>query len=95
MTAREAIAEARARGDAAGITRAEGVDDPRNAPDWSPLSGEWAGESIPELLGDLMEETGAIDAEDDGLYSALCDAYEEAALEAYYDLLSDRYDARA
>ena len=39
----------------------------------SPLSGEWAGESIPELLGDLYREVG-----DDGdLLDALCDEYEK------------------
>lgn len=39
----------------------------------SPLSGEWAGESIPELLGDLWREVG-----DDGdLLQELCEEYEK------------------
>ena len=39
----------------------------------SPLSGEWAGESIPELLGDLCREAG-----DDGeLLQELCEEYEK------------------
>lgn len=46
----------------------------------APLSGEWAGESIPELLGDLYREVCAraeseLDASD--VLSDLCDAYEE------------------
>lgn len=40
--------------------------------DDAPLSGEWAGESIPELLGDLFDvyEDGESNESD------LCDAYE-------------------
>ena len=34
----------------------------------SPLSGEWAGGSVPELLGDLIE------SDDD--YEIICEAYE-------------------
>ena len=40
----------------------------------APLSGEWAGESIPELLGDLIEN------DDD--YEIMCDAYETGYLDA-------------
>lgn len=36
---------------------------------FSPLSGEWAGESIPELLGDLLRDAEGIDADN------VCDAY--------------------
>lgn len=48
------------------------------APDW--LSGEFAGESIPELLGDLLPED---EDEDDGeqsneIYDAYCNAADEA-----------------
>ncbi len=42
----------------------------------SPLSGEWAGESISELLGDL-------DDLDDDEQTELSDAYEQAYLSAY------------
>jgi hypothetical protein len=45
--------------------------------EWSPLSGEWASESINELLGDLL-----VDATDEQRQEIL-DAYEENALEAY------------
>lgn len=69
------IEEAKRRGRAAGLARRAEVDDLNNLPDWSPLSGEWAGESIPELLGDLLPD-GYQDEE-------IVDAYEEAALEAY------------
>lgn len=48
-------------------------------PSW--LSGEWAGESISELLGDLIEKDP--DSEDE-----ICDAYEDAADEAYYDVVN-------
>jgi hypothetical protein len=41
----------------------------------APLSGEWAGESIPELLGDLIREI-ADDADDETLLF-LCDEYEQ------------------
>ena len=43
----------------------------------SPLSGEWAGESISELLGDDYNEL------DDNEQTELCDAYEQAYLSAY------------
>lgn len=42
----------------------------------SPLSGEWAGESIPELLGDLMDE-------DESNLDEICDAYEEGYNNAF------------
>jgi hypothetical protein len=35
------------------------------------LSGEWAGESITELIGDLLDEVSENDND------AICDAYEE------------------
>jgi hypothetical protein len=44
----------------------------------SPLSGEWAGESIPELLGDLINEGEEDDIQD------ILDAYEQAFDEAYW-----------
>lgn len=60
---------------------------------WEPLSGQWAGESITELLGDLIAwraviTEGAADDEeeaDDEEWEALTDAYEEAAQTAYWD----------
>jgi hypothetical protein len=36
----------------------------------SPLSGEWAGESIPELLGDLLASN------DEFLFDEVCERYE-------------------
>lgn len=69
------VEEAKSRGRAAGLARRAEVDDQNDLPDWSPLSGEWAGESIPELLGDLLPD-GYEDEE-------IVDAYEDAALEAY------------
>ena len=45
----------------------------------APLSGEWAGESIPELLGDLFDvyEDGESNESD------LCDAYEQGYNKAH------------
>lgn len=60
-----------------------------NQYDWSPLSGQWAGESIPELLGDLLSELGdgREDADLDNV-EQVQDAYESAALDAYWDELT-------
>jgi hypothetical protein len=45
----------------------------------SPLSGEWAGESIPELLGDLIIEF----ADGGSNEQELCDLYEAGYNEAF------------
>ena len=43
----------------------------------SPLSGEWAGESIPELLGDLIKKAEKLIGEpDEGMTQDICDNYE-------------------
>ena len=54
------------------------LDNHITTPEW--LSGEFAGESIPELLGDLLPE----EDDDSDAYSAICDAYCEAADEAFW-----------
>lgn len=53
---------------------------------YSPLSGEWAGESITELFGDLMSHSWD-DRTNEMLdeLEALEDAYETAATAAYWD----------
>lgn len=56
------------------IQRAQDND---GEPGW--LSGEWAGESITELLGDLIEEADDVDAEDD-----ILNAYADAASDEYW-----------
>jgi hypothetical protein len=43
-----------------------------------PLSGEWAGESIPELIGDLLAKTT-----DDEHGHEICMAYEDGYSEGY------------
>lgn len=51
----------------------------------SPLSGEWAGESIPELLGDLIKQAMRVTpmSLDEGqIIQELCDEYEDGYLEA-------------
>ncbi len=45
----------------------------------SPLSGEWAGESIPELLGDLFD----VYEDGDSNEPDLCDAYEAGYNKAF------------
>ena len=94
MTLHDAITEATKRGakmgEAAGMANARRMaceDRDELAPDW--LSGEWAGESIPELLGDLLVavEDRAPDDEDaasDRAYAAICEAFEIAADRAFY-----------
>lgn len=42
----------------------------------APLSGEWAGESIPELIGDLFDE-------DFGNFDDLCESYEQGYNDAF------------
>jgi len=41
---------------------------------YEPLSGEWAGESVTELLGDLLELGYSVRI-DDGMEDDICDAY--------------------
>jgi hypothetical protein len=70
MTASEIELEAESRG------RDAARDD---APHFreSPLSGEWAGESVQELLGDLIDlALGAPDADVADVAAWLCDAFE-------------------
>ena len=57
------IAEAKSRG-----YRCARIDAGYEYSNDSPLSGEWAGGSIPEYLGDLIE------SDDD--YEIICEAYE-------------------
>lgn len=95
MTLEERIVEAAERGTSAGRNNALVVTDcisssgftvllnrgEVDCPEW--LSGEYAGQSIQELLGDLIDE----DAEDVGEQSeALCDAYEEAASDEFWSV---------
>jgi hypothetical protein len=43
----------------------------------TPLSGEWAGESIPEILGDLIANAEELIGEyDSGVWQDICDNYE-------------------
>lgn len=49
-----------------------------------PLSGEWAGESIPELLGDLIKKAERLNGVPDNsgeLWQDICDNYETGYLE--------------
>lgn len=43
----------------------------------TPLSGEWAGESIPEILGDLISDAEKLIGEyDSKVWQDICDNYE-------------------
>jgi len=64
--------ESHARGFARG--RADRIDGP--FPNLSPLSGEWAGESVPELLGDLVADVIRFGVDECDAFDAVCDAYE-------------------
>ena len=85
----ERIAEAASRGEDAGVSAASYYSADSvvtEAPEW--LSGEWAGESIPELLGDLFDDE---DGEDDsGGVEAIEDAYETAASDAFWRVIDAR-----
>lgn len=50
----------------------------------SPLSGEWAGRSVPELIGDLLDyavDVLGLDAERDSYSAEIMDAYERGYFE--------------
>lgn len=49
--------------------------------DWSPLSGEWAGESTSDLLGDLLEDLADDDVD---TLPEIEEAYETAARDTYW-----------
>ena len=53
------------------------LDNHITTPEW--LSGQWAGESIPELLGDILPEEEDEDGEQHNeIYDAYCNAADEA-----------------
>lgn len=56
-------------------------------PDW--LSGEWAGESINELVGDLIEESGNPDVEDE-----ILSVFEEGAHSGFWSAVDADLDLR-
>jgi hypothetical protein len=85
MSVDDVLSVARDRGvDRGRADRAAGVyvDDP--------LSGEWAGESIPELLGDLLvglfDDPSREDMDHD-VWDTLCDAFESGYRSAFDDVL--------
>ena len=51
----------------------------------SPLSGEWAGESIAELLGDLISKAEKLSGEDSEIAQDICDNYETGYLDTNCD----------
>lgn len=62
----------------------------------SPLSGEWAGESVPELLGDLVDAvTGGENMESDwdecDVIDALCETFEHGYALRFPDIVAHTY----
>jgi hypothetical protein len=51
----------------------------------SPLSGEWAGESITELLGDLLAKAEELLGEDSEIAQEILDNYETGYLDTNCD----------
>ncbi len=77
MTFETAEQTARERGEQAGRDHASWIETNSDVEMPACLSGEWAGESITELIGDLLDE-----AYEEGFAQcwnavAICDAYEE------------------
>jgi hypothetical protein len=52
-----------------------------------PLSGEWAGESISEMLGDLVDPRTHDDADADYWNSDIMEAYEDGFRQGWWDEL--------
>lgn len=72
MNARELEEQARGRGYLRGCVDRESGPFPNLAP----LSGEWAGESVRELLGDLIDALVRLGEEEDNAHDVVCVAYE-------------------
>ncbi len=72
VNAREIEEESYGRGFATG--RADRLSGP--FPNLAPLSGEWAGESVRELLGDLIDAFMRLGEEEESACDVVCVAYE-------------------
>lgn len=72
MNARELEEQARGRGYLRGCVDRESGP----VPNLSPLSGEWAGESVRELLGDLIDSLARLGVDEFDAYDIVCDEYE-------------------
>jgi hypothetical protein len=68
-----------------GWQRGRAERDEAYEPSDSPLSGEWAGESFSELLGDLVGERCPDEMTEYELISELCDEYERGYFDAFDD----------
>lgn len=74
--------EAARRGTERGLAASMEKEPDSETPSW--LSGEWAGESINELLGDLIELATSNFLDPEGAAAdQICDTYEQAADVAY------------
>lgn len=78
-----------------GVVMARADERAGGEPREAPLSGEWAGESVPELLGDLVDGVlagGSVpDLDESAVYEILCDAFELGYMGAFPDTLSKTY----
>lgn len=59
-----------------GFERGVGDRDESPFPNPGPLSGEYAGESVPELLGDLIDALVRLGVDESDAHEIVCDAYE-------------------
>ena len=53
----------------------------------SPLSGEWAGESIPELLGDLLDMVDESHRDSLEIHAEILNAYDDGFQTSYWEEL--------
>lgn len=66
------------------------LDEYVDEPDW--LSGEWAGESIKELIGDLIDEAESYGYD---IEEEIMNAYEEGAHSGFWSAIDAELDDRA
>jgi hypothetical protein len=101
ISVQAAVLRAHARGAEAGRRAALTHPHPDDAlaPAW--LSGEWAGESVRELVGDLIDVVAsryaldglAQDGADAEAWAAICEAYEQGADTAFVAVCAARAGA--
>ena len=52
-------------------------------PNLSPLSGEWAGESVPEILGDLIDALVRLGESENDAQDIVCDEFESGYVDGF------------
>lgn len=79
MDARELEEQARGRGYLRGCVDRESS----TVPNLAMLSGEWAGESVRELLGDLIDSLVRLGEDESDAHDIVCDSYESGYLDGF------------